>query len=195
MNGYEAVVIGAGNLWRGKDGQEHGMEHVTADHMGMLATVMNALALADALRRFGIEPRVMTAIEMQSVAEPYIRGRAVRHLEKGYVILLAAGTGNPYFTTDTAAALRAMEIHAEVVIKATKVDGVYDKDPKRNPDAKRFERMTYIQALNMRVGVMDNTALTLCMDNDLPIIVLDLWQPNAVEQAVLGEPVGTLVSA
>ncbi len=195
MGAEVAVVIGAGNLWRGKDGQEHGMEHVTADHMGMLATVMNALALADALRRFGIEPRVMTAIEMQSVAEPYIRGRAVRHLEKGYVILLAAGTGNAYFTTDTAAALRAMEIHAEVVIKATKVDGVYDKDPKRNPDAKRFERMTYIQALNMRVGVMDNTALTLCMDNDLPIIVLDLWQPNAVEQAVLGEPVGTLVSA
>jgi uridylate kinase len=190
-----AVVIGAGNLWRGKDGQEHGMEHVTADHMGMLATVMNALALADALRRFGIEPRVMTAIEMQSVAEPYIRGRAIRHLEKGYVILLAAGTGNPYFTTDTAAALRAMEIHAEVVIKATKVDGVYDKDPKRNPDAKRFERLTYIQALNMRVGVMDNTALTLCMDNEMPIIVLDLWQPDAVEQAVLGETVGTLVSA
>jgi uridylate kinase len=190
-----AVVIGAGNLWRGKDGQEHGMEHVTADHMGMLATVMNALALADALRRFGIEPRVMTAIEMQSVAEPYIRGRAIRHLEKGYVILLAAGTGNPYFTTDTAAALRAMEIHAEVVIKATKVDGVYDKDPKRNPAAKRFERLTYIQALNMRVGVMDNTALTLCMDNEMPIIVLDLWQPDAVEQAVLGETVGTLVSA
>ena len=189
-----AVVIGAGNLWRGKDGQAHGMEHVTADHMGMLATVMNALALADALRRFGIEPRVMTAIEMQSVAEPYIRGRAIRHLEKGYVILLAAGTGNPYFTTDTAAALRAMEIHAEVVIKATKVDGVYDKDPKRNPDAQRFDYLTYIQALNMRVGVMDNTALTLCMDNDLPIIVLDLWEANSVEQALLGEPVGTLIS-
>lgn len=189
-----AVVIGAGNLWRGKDGQAHGMEHVTADHMGMLATVMNALALADALRRFGIEPRVMTAIEMQSVAEPYIRGRAIRHMEKGYVILLAAGTGNPYFTTDTAAALRAMEIHAEVVIKATKVDGVYDKDPKRNPDAQRFDHLTYIQALNMRVGVMDSTALTLCMDNDLPIIVLDLWEANSVEQALLGEPVGTLIS-
>ncbi|OQA45572.1 MAG: Uridylate kinase [Chloroflexi bacterium ADurb.Bin325] len=195
MGAEVAVVIGAGNLWRGKDGQAHGMEHVTADHMGMLATVMNALTLADALRRLGIEPRVMTAIEMQSVAEPYIRGRAIRHLEKGYVILLAAGTGNPYFTTDTAAALRAMEIHAEVVIKATKVDGVYDKDPKRNPDARRFDRLTYIQALNMRVGVMDSTALTMCMDNDLPIIVLDLWQSNAVEQAVLGEPVGTLVSA
>lgn len=190
-----AVVIGAGNLWRGKDGLAHGMEQATADHMGMLATVMNALALNDALRRLGLEARVMTAIEMRSVAEPYIRGRAIRHLEKGYVILLAAGTGNPYFTTDTAAALRAMEINAEVLIKATKVDGVYDKDPKRNPDAKRFEHLTYIDALNMRVGVMDSTALTLCMDNDLPIIVLDLWQPGSVEQAVLGQPVGTMVSA
>ncbi len=140
------------------------------------------------------KPRVMTAIEMRSVAEPYIRGRAVRHLEKGYVIILAAGTGNPYFTTDTAAALRAMEIHAEVLIKATKVDGVYDKDPKKNPDAERFDRLTYIEALNMRVGVMDSTALTLCMDNDLPIIVLDLWQPESLEKAVLGKPVGTLVS-
>ncbi len=190
-----AVVIGAGNLWRGKDGLAHGMEQATADHMGMLATVMNALALSDALRRLGLEARVMTAIEMRSVAEPYIRGRAIRHLEKGYVILLAAGTGNPYFTTDTAAALRAMEINAEVLIKATKVDGVYDKDPKRNPDARRFDHLSYIEALNMRVGVMDSTALTLCMDNDLPIIVLDLWQPNSVEQAVQGQPVGTMVSA
>lgn len=190
-----AVVIGAGNLWRGKDGQAHGMEQTTADHMGMLATVMNALALGDALRRVGIEPRVMTAIDMHSVAEPYIRGRAIRHLEKGYVILLAAGTGNPYFTTDTAAALRAMEIHAEVLIKATKVDGVYDKDPKRFPDARRFDHLTYIEALNLRVGVMDSTALTLCMDHDLPIIVLDLWQPNTVEKAVMGQPVGTLVSS
>ncbi len=189
-----AVVIGAGNLWRGKDGQAHGMEQTTADHMGMLATVMNALALGDALRRVGIEPRVMTAVDMHSFAEPYIRGRAIRHLEKGYVILLAAGTGNPYFTTDTAAALRAMEIHAEVLIKATKVDGVYDKDPKRNPDAKRFERLSYIDALNMRVGVMDSTALTLCMEHDLPIIVLDLWEPSTVEQAALGQPIGTLVS-
>ncbi|MGQ9489427.1 MAG: UMP kinase [Anaerolineae bacterium] len=190
-----AVVIGAGNLWRGKDGQAHGMEQTTADHMGMLATVMNALALGDALRRVGIEPRVMTAINMHSVAEPYIRGRAIRHLEKGYVILLAAGTGNPYFTTDTAAALRAMEIHAEVLIKATKVDGVYDKDPKRFPDARRFDHLTYIEALNLRLGVMDSTALTLCMDHDLPIIVLDLWQPNTVEKAVMGQPVGTLVSS
>jgi uridylate kinase len=190
-----AIVIGAGNLWRGKDGQAHGMEQTTADHMGMLATVMNSLALADALHRVGLESRVMTAIEMRSVAEPYIRGRAVRHLEKGYTVILAAGTGNPYFTTDTAAALRAMEIHAEVLIKATKVDGVYDKDPKKNPDAQRFEHLTYIDALNMRVGVMDSTALTLCMDHDLPIVVLNLWQPGSVEQAVLGEAVGTLVSA
>jgi uridylate kinase len=190
-----AIVIGAGNLWRGKDGQAHGMEQTTADHMGMLATVMNSLALADALHRVGLESRVMTAIEMRSVAEPYIRGRAVRHLEKGYTIILAAGTGNPYFTTDTAAALRAMEIHAEVLIKATKVDGVYDKDPKKNPDAKRFDHLAYIDALNMRVGVMDSTALTLCMDHDLPIVVLNLWQPGSVEQAVLGEAVGTLVSA
>ncbi len=190
-----AVVIGAGNLWRGKDGQAHGMEQTTADHMGMLATVMNALALGDALRRVGIEPRVMTAIDMHSFAEPYIRGRAIRHMEKGYVIILAAGTGNPYFTTDTAAALRAMEIHAEVLIKATKVDGVYDKDPKKNPDARKFDHLSYIDALNMRVGVMDSTALTLCMEHDLPIIVLDLWQPGAVEQAALGQPIGTLVSA
>ncbi len=188
-----AVVIGAGNIWRGVDGLQHGMEQTTADHMGMLATVMNALALADAIRRRGMEARVMTAIEMRSVAEPYIRGRAMRHLEKGYVILLAAGTGNPYFTTDTAAALRAMEIHAEVVIKATKVDGIYDSDPKKNPDARHFDRLSYIDALNMRVGVMDSTALTLCMDNDLPIIVLDLWQPGSLEKAVKGEPVGTLV--
>ena len=195
MGAEVAVVIGAGNLWRGRDGQAHGMEHATADHMGMLATVMNALALADAIRRIGYEPRVMTAIEMRSVAEPYIRGRAIRHLEKGYVILLAAGTGNPYFTTDTAAALRAMEIDAEVLIKATKVDGVYNKDPKKNPDAVKFDHLSYIEALNLRVGVMDNTALTLCMDNDLPIIVLDLWQPNAVEDAVQGLPVGTMVGA
>jgi uridylate kinase len=195
MGAEVAVVIGAGNLWRGRDGQAHGMEHATADHMGMLATVMNALALADAIRRTGLEARVMTAIEMRSVAEPYIRGRAIRHLEKGYVILLAAGTGNPYFTTDTAAALRAMEINAEVLIKATKVDGVYDKDPKRNTDAVKFDRLSYIDALNLRVGVMDSTALTLCMDNDLPIIVLDLWQPDSVEQAVQGISVGTFVSA
>jgi uridylate kinase len=188
-----AIVMGAGNLWRGKDGLAHGMERATADHMGMLATVMNALALGDALLRSGVEPRVQTAIDMHAVAEPYIRGRAIRHMEKGRTVLLAAGTGNPYFTTDTAAALRAMEVHAEVLIKATKVDGVYDKDPKVNPDATRFDRLSFIQAVTMRVGVMDSTALTLCMDNDLPIIVLDLWQTNSLEQAVMGEPVGTLV--
>ncbi len=163
--------------------------------MGMLATVMNAHALADAIRRTGLDARVMTAIQMQSVAEPYIRGRAIRHLEKGYVIVLAAGTGNPYFTTDTAAALRAMEINAEVLIKATKVNGVYDKDPKKNPDAVKFDHLTYIEALNRRVGVMDSTALTLCMDNDLPIIVLNLWDPESVEHAVQGLSVGTVVSA
>ena len=189
-----AVVIGAGNLWRGRDGLAHNMERATADHMGMLATVMNALALADALRREGVEPRVQTAIEMRAVAEPYIRGRAIRHLEKGRVILLAAGTGNPYFTTDTAAALRAMEIHAAVLIKATKVDGVYDMDPKLNPAAVRFDRLSYIQALNMRLGVLDSTAFALCMDNNLPIIVLDLWQAGALERAALGLPVGTLIS-
>jgi len=190
-----AVVIGAGNLWRGKDGLDHGMERATADHMGMLATVMNALALADALLRSGLEPRVMTAIEMRAVAEPYIRGRAIRHLEKGRTILLAAGTGNPYFTTDTAAALRAMEIDAEVLIKATKVDGVFDKDPKIYPDAVRFERISFTEALNLRLGVMDATALALCRENDLPIIVLDLWQPGSVERAILGQPIGTLVSS
>ncbi|HEX9118746.1 MAG TPA: UMP kinase [Anaerolineae bacterium] len=189
-----AVVIGAGNLWRGRDGLAHNMERATADHMGMLATVMNALALADALRREGLEPRVQTAIEMRAVAEPYIRGRAIRHLEKGRVVLLAAGTGNPYFTTDTAAALRAMEINADVLIKATKVDGVYDMDPKVNPDAVRFDQLSYIQALNMRLGVLDSTAFALCMDNDLPIIVLDLWQPGALEKAAMGMPVGTLIN-
>jgi uridylate kinase len=171
------------------------MEQSVSDHMGMLATVMNGLALGDALHRVGLEPRVMTAIEMRAVAEPYIRGRAIRHLEKGRTIIMAAGTGNPYFTTDTAAALRAMEINAEVLIKATKVDGIFDKDPHRFPDAQRFDHLTYIQALNLRVGVMDSTALTLCMDNDLPIIVLDFWQTNSVERAILGEAVGTRVTA
>lgn len=188
-----ALVIGAGNLWRGVDGLAHGMERATADHMGMLATVMNALALADALRRAGLDPRVMTAIAMTAVAEPYIRGRAIRHMEKGRTIILAAGTGNPFFTTDTAAALRAVEINADVLIKATKVDGVYDKDPKRHPDAVRYERLSYNQALVSRVGVMDSTAFSLCMDNDMPIIVLDLWQPGNLEKAVLGQSVGTLV--
>ena len=191
-----AVVIGAGNLWRGKqDGLDHGMERVTADHMGMLATVMNAWALQDALERAGMPTRVMTGIEVRSVAEPYIQRRAVRHLEKGRVVIFGAGTGNPYFTTDTAASLRAMEIDAEVLIKATKVDAVYDSDPKTNADAKRFDHLTYIEALNMRVGVMDSTAMAMCMDNDLPIYVVNLWQNGTLEKVVAGQSVGTLVSA
>jgi uridylate kinase len=162
--------------------------------MGMLATVMNALALADALERMGSSIRVQTAIEMRAVAEPYIRLRAIRHLEKGRVVIIGGGTGNPYFTTDTAAALRAMEINADLLIKATKVDGVYSEDPRENPDAKRFEVMTYMQALEKRVGVMDATAISLCMENELPILVLNMWQPHSLEQAVLGESVGTLIS-
>lgn len=189
-----AIVLGAGNLWRGKDGLAHGMERATADHMGMLATVMNSLTLQDALERTGIVTRVQTAIEMRAIAEPYIRLRAIRHLEKGRVVIIGAGTGNPYFTTDTAAALRAMEINADVLIKATKVDAVYAEDPQVNPDAQRFDRLTYIEVLNLRVGVMDSTAISLCMDNDLPIIVVDLWAPDSIKQAILGEPVGTIVS-
>lgn len=189
-----AMVIGAGNLWRGKDGLDHGMDRATADHMGMLATVMNALALADAMGRLGIDTRVQTAIEMKAVAEPYIRGRAIRHLEKGRVVILGAGTGNPYFTTDTAAALRAMEIDAELLVKATKVDGVYESDPHTDPNAKRFETISYIEALNLGIKVLDGTALTLCMDNQMPIVVLNLWQPDSLKHTVLGETVGTLIS-
>lgn len=189
-----AVVLGAGNIWRGKDGLEHGMDRSTADHMGMLATVMNSLALQDALERLGATTRVQTAIEMRAIAEPYIRRRAISQLEKGYVVILGAGTGNPYFTTDTAAALRAMEIDAEVLIKATKVDAVYDRDPLLDPTAKRFDRLSYIDALNLRVGIMDSTAITLCMDNDLPIYVVDLWAPGSLERVVRGEPVGTVIA-
>lgn len=189
-----ALVIGAGNLWRGKEGLGHGMDRTTADHMGMLATVMNSLALADALGRIGIDTRVQTAIEMRAVAEPYIRGRAIRHLEKGRVVILGAGTGNPYFTTDTAAALRAMEIDAELLVKATKVDGVYDSDPKTDPNAKRFDTITYIDALNMGLKVMDGTALTLCMENQMPIVVLNLWDHESLKQTVLGNTAGTLVT-
>ena len=188
-----AIVIGAGNLWRGAQGLALGMERTTADHMGMLATVMNALALQDALERTGVVTRVQTAIEMKAIAEPYIRGRAVRHLEKGRVVILGAGTGNPYFTTDTAGALRAMEIDAEVLIKATKVDGVYDGDPNKDANAKRYDQLSYIEAVNKRLRVMDSTAITLCMDNDLPIIVLNLWQEGALVRTVMGEMVGTLI--
>jgi uridylate kinase len=190
-----AIVIGAGNLWRGRSGLDRGMDRATADYMGMLATVMNALALMDAMEHMGLVTRVQSAIEMHAVAEPYIRRRAIRHLEKGRVVILGGGTGNPYFSTDTAAALRAMEIGADVVIKATKVDGVYDSDPMTNPDAQRFDRLTYIETLNRRLEVMDATAISLCMDNNLPILVLNLWNQDALRMALYGEPVGTLVSA
>ena len=189
-----AIVLGAGNIWRGQTGLKHGMERATADHMGMLATVINALALADALERIGLVPRVQSAIEMRALAEPYIRLRAIRHLEKGRVLILGAGTGNPYFTTETAAALRAMEIDADLLIKATKVDGVYAEDPLVNPQAQRFSHLTYIDALNLGIKVLDSTAISLCMDNHLPMVVLDLWQPDALQKAILGQPVGTVIS-
>lgn len=188
-----AIVIGAGNLWRGSAGVEQGMAQATADHMGMIATVMNALALQDALERIGVATRVQTAIEMRSVAEPYIRLRAIRHLEKERVVIIGGGTGNPYFTTDTAGALRAMEVSAELLVKATKVDAVYDDDPNKNPDARRFETLTYIEALNMRLRVMDSTAISLCMENELPIVVLSLWQKDSVKRLVMGETIGTLI--
>jgi uridylate kinase len=190
-----AIVIGAGNLWRGKQGLERGMDRATADYMGMLATVMNAMALMDALERMQVFTRVQSAIEMRAVAEPYIRRRAIRHLEKERVVIFGAGTGNPFFSTDTAAALRAVEIDADVLIKATKVDGVYDADPQKNPAAKKFDHLTYIDVLNMRLEVMDSTAISLCMDNNLPILVVNLWDPQALEKAVRGEKLGTLVSA
>ena len=190
-----AIVMGAGNLWRGKEGIQSGMDRATADHMGMVGTVMNSLALMDALERSSVITRVMTAIEMKEVAEPYIRRRAIRHLEKGRVVILGGGTGNPYFSTDTAAALRAMEIGAEVVIKATKVDGVYETDPQKNPKARKFDQLSYIEALNRRLEFMDSTAISLCMDNDLPILVLDLWREDNLLQAVRGIAVGTRIAA
>lgn len=190
-----ALVIGAGNLWRGKEGLDLGMDRATADYMGMLATVMNALALMDALESIGVITRVQSAIEMRTVAEPYIRRRAIRHLEKGRVVIFGGGTGNPYFSTDTAAALRAMEIDAQVVIKATKVDGVYDSDPKKNPDAVKFDHLTYIDTLNRQLQVMDSTAISLCMENKLPILVLNLWDETALIRALNGEPAGTLISS
>jgi len=189
-----AIVIGAGNIWRGSNALARGMEQATADYMGMVATVINAIALQDSLERMGVITRVQTAIEMREVAEPYIRRRAVRHLEKGRVVIFGAGTGNPYFTTDTAAALRAMEIGADVLLKATKVDGVYDKDPFKYPDAVRFERLSYMDALNMGVQVMDSTALTLCMDNKLPLMVFKMQPPDSLARAIRGEPIGTIVT-
>ncbi len=191
-----AIVIGAGNYIRGTDYEARGMDRSAADHMGMLATVINSLALQNALEQVGITTRVMSAIEMQDVCEPYIRRRAVRHLEKGRVVIFAAGTGNPYFTTDTAASLRAMEIGAEVILKASHtVDGVYDRDPVREPNAKRFERLTYIEVLQKNLKVMDSTAISMCMDNRLPIIVFNLRKPGNIRKAVMGEPIGTWVES
>lgn len=190
-----ALVIGAGNLWRGSVGAEQGMERSTADHIGMVATVMNALALQDALERAGVVTRVQTAIEMRQVAEPYIRLRAKRHMEKGRVVIIAGGTGNPYFTTDSAGALRAMELGAEVLIKATKVDAIYDADPKKNPNAKPFTNISYLDFLSMRLRVMDTTAVSLCMENNMPIVVLDFWQEDSVLRLLQGEAVGTTISA
>ncbi len=188
-----AIVIGAGNLWRGKVGLEMGMDQATADYMGMLGTVMNALALMDALEHQGVVTRVMTSIEMKTVAEPYIRRRAIRHLEKGRVVIFGGGTGNPYFSTDTAASLRAMEIDADVLIKATKVDGVYDSDPKKNPKAVKFNELSYIETINRRLEVMDPTSITMCMEHRLPILVLNLWEKGVLKKALMGEKVGTLV--
>ena len=189
-----AVVIGGGNIFRGMKAAASGMDRASADYMGMLATVMNSLALQDALEQRGVFTRVLSAIEMKEIAEPYIRRRATRHLEKGRVVIFAAGTGNPYFTTDTAAALRAMEVGADVLLKATKVDGVYDKDPARHPDAARFTRLTYFDVLARGLSVMDATAISLCKENDLPIVVFDMLTRDNIRRVVCGEPIGTLVA-
>ncbi len=190
-----AIVIGGGNFWRGNDPYARSIDRATADYMGMLATMLNALALQDALEKRGIYTRVQSAIEMRAIAEPYIRRRAMRHLEKGRIVIFGAGTGNPFFTTDTAGALRAKEIEADVLMKVTKVDGVYDKDPLKFPDAKKFEQITYNQAIMMeQIQVIDNTALSLCMDNNLPIIVFNFFKPGSIERAVMGEPIGTLIT-
>ncbi|HKZ46444.1 MAG TPA: UMP kinase [Thermodesulfobacteriota bacterium] len=188
-----AIVIGGGNIFRGIAASANGMDRATADYMGMLATVINALALQDALEKKGVYTRVMSAIEMKELAEPYIRRRAVRHLEKGRVIIFAAGTGNPYFTTDTAASLRAMEIHADVILKGTKVDGVYDRDPVKDKRAKKYNELTYIDVLKKELKVMDATAISLCMDNKLPIIVFNLKTRGNIERIVKGDKVGTIV--
>jgi len=190
-----AVVIGAGNIWRGEPASKRGMERSTADHMGMIATVINGLALQDAIERAGIATRVQTAIQMNSVAEPYIRLRAIRHMEKGRVVILAGGMGSPYFTTDSASALRANEIHADVIVKATKVDGVYSDDPMKNPDAVRYEKLTYQEVLNQHLRVMDTTAFTLCQENEMPIIVVNFWNKGDLIKVIQGDlSVGTLIS-
>ncbi len=188
-----AVVVGAGNLVRGATYRDQGMVAATADYMGMVATLINALALQDTLERLGVETRVMSAIEMGQVCEPYIRRRAVRHLEKGRIVIMAGGTGNPFFTTDTAAALRATEIGADVLLKATQVDGVYTADPQTNPDARRFETLTFMEVIREQYRVMDMAAVDLCMNNDLPIIVFNLWEAGNMKRVVLGEEIGTLI--
>ena len=194
MNVELALVIGGGNIWRGLAASHRGMDRTTADYMGMLATVINGLALMSALEGLGVEVRVQTAIEMHSVAEPFILRRATRHLEQGRIVIFVAGTGNPFFSTDTTAALRANEIGAQVILKATKVDGVYDSDPEKNPEAKRYTHITYSEALARRLQVMDSTAFSLCMDNRMPIIVFDMNGPDNIRRAIIGETVGTLVS-
>jgi len=188
------VVVGGGNIFRGLSGCKRGVERATGDYMGMLATVINSLALQDALEKLGAPTRVQSAIAMSQVAEPFIRRRAVRHLEKNRIVIFGGGTGNPYFSTDTAAALRANEIGAEVILKATKVDGIYDSDPMQNPKAKRFAQISYLDALQRRLQVMDSTAFSLCMDNKMPIIVFDFFRPHNLRRVILGEPVGTLVT-
>jgi uridylate kinase len=188
-----ACVVGGGNIWRGKSAAHANMDRSTADYMGMLATVINGLALQDALEDIGVVTRVQTAISMHQVAEPYIRRRAIRHLEKGRVVIFAAGTGNPYFTTDTTAALRALEIGAEAILKATQVDGVYNADPKKDPTAVRFEKLDYLEVLQRGLEVLDNTALTLCMDNRLPIVVFELMRAGNIKRVIWGEPIGTFV--
>lgn len=188
-----AAVVGGGNIWRGVAGAKRGIDRATADYMGMLATVINALALQDVLEKHNVDTRVMSAIEMREVAEPYIKRRAIRHLEKGRVVIFAAGTGNPFFSTDTTAALRAAEIEAEAILMAKKVDGVYDADPKTNPDAKRFETLTFLEVLNRGLKVMDSTAISLCMDNNIPIQVFNITEKGNMMKAVLGENIGTLV--
>ena len=189
------IVIGGGNIFRGLSGSERGIERATGDYMGMLATVINSLALQDALEKLGVATRVQSAITMSQVAEPFIRRRAVRHLEKDRVVIFGGGTGNPYFSTDTAAALRANEIGAEVILKATKVDGIYDSDPMKNPAAKRFAQITYLDALQKQLKVMDSTAFSLCMDNKMPIIVFDMMKSDNIKRVVLGKAVGTLVTS
>lgn len=193
LNVQVAVVVGGGNFWRGLEASKQGMDRATADYMGMLATVMNALALQDCFERVNIETRVQSAIEMREIAEPYIRRRAIRHLEKGRVVIFAAGTGNPFFSTDTTAALRAVELDAEIIFMAKKVDGVYDADPRVVPTAKRFERLNYIDVLNKRLGVMDATAASLCMDNRIPIVVFNIKESGNIKRIVMGEKVGTFV--